>query len=151
LTAQIKTAVVTGAAQGIGRRTAEVLGAKGYTLILNDLQSCAEVASTIEELGQKAVEVRGDVSDEAVAQRIAESARSQFGRADVLVNNAAIAHICPAEKIGTAEWRRVQDVNLLGPFLLSREIGVMMLEQGLGSIINIASIAGLLAVADRAA
>jgi NAD(P)-dependent dehydrogenase (short-subunit alcohol dehydrogenase family) len=151
LSAPIKTAVVTGAAQGIGRRTAEVLAAKGYALILNDLQSCAEVIGTVEALGQKAVEVRGDVSDEAVARAIAESMRSHFGRADVLVNNAAIAHICPAEKISAADWRRVQDVNLLGPFLLAREIGVMMLEQHLGSIINIASIAGLLAVADRAA
>jgi NAD(P)-dependent dehydrogenase (short-subunit alcohol dehydrogenase family) len=96
LSAPIKTAVVTGAAQGIGRRTAEVLAAKGYALILNDLQSCAEVIGTVEALGQKAVEVRGDVSDEAVARALAESTRSHFGRADVLVNNAAIAHICPA-------------------------------------------------------
>lgn len=146
-----KVAVVTGAAQGIGRRTAEVLADKEYSLLLNDLQSCAEVVSAIQAMGREAAEVRGDVSEEAVARSIAEAARSQFGRADVLVNNAAIAHICPAEKISAAEWRRVQDVNLLGPFLLSREIGVMMLEQHLGSIINIASIAGLLAVADRAA
>lgn len=128
-----------------------MLAGKGYSLILNDLQSCSEVITTIEALGVRAIEVSGDVSEEAVAQAIAESARSHFGRVDVLVNNAAIAHICPAEKISAVEWRRVQDVNLLGPFLLSREIGVMMLEQRLGSIINVASIAGLLAVADRAA
>jgi len=102
-------------------------------------------------MAQQAVEVSGDVSDERVAHSIAEAAGSRFGRADVLVNNAAVAHICPAEKISVEEWRRVQDVNLLGPFLLSREIGAMMLKQGAGSIINIASIAGLLAVADRAA
>jgi NAD(P)-dependent dehydrogenase (short-subunit alcohol dehydrogenase family) len=146
-----KIAVVTGAAQGIGRRTAEVLAGHGYGLLLNDLQSCAEVVSAIQAMGREAAEVRGDVSEEGVARAIAEAARSQFGRADVLVNNAAIAHICPAEEISAAEWRRVQDVNLLGPFLLSREIGAMMLEQHLGSIINIASIAGLLGVADRAA
>jgi NAD(P)-dependent dehydrogenase (short-subunit alcohol dehydrogenase family) len=151
VTAQAKIAIVTGAAQGIGRRTAEVLAAKDYALILNDLQSCAEMVRAFQTLGRQAMEVRGDVSDEGVAQAIAQAARSRFGRVDVLVNNAAIAHICPAEKISTAEWRRVQDVNLLGPFLLSREIGVMMLEQRLGSIINIASIAGLLAIADRAA
>jgi NAD(P)-dependent dehydrogenase (short-subunit alcohol dehydrogenase family) len=151
MTAQIKIAVVTGAAQGIGKRTAEVLAGKGYSLILSDLQSCAEVVGTIEALGLQAVEVRGDVSDESVAQAIAEAARSHFGRADVLVNNAGIAHICRVEKISAAEWRRVQDVNLLGPFLLSREIGMMMLAQHLGSIVNIASIAGLLGIADRAA
>jgi NAD(P)-dependent dehydrogenase (short-subunit alcohol dehydrogenase family) len=143
--------VVTGAAQGIGKRTAEVLAAKGYRLILNDLQSCAEVVNAIQAEGQEAVEVRGDVSEEEVAKEIAQAARSHFARADVLVNNAGIAHICPAEKISAAEWRRVQDVNLLGPFLLAREIGAMMLEQRLGSIVNIASIAGLLGIADRAA
>jgi len=149
--AQNKVAVITGAAQGIGRRTAEVLAGKGYRLILNDLQCCTEVVSAIQAVAREAVEVRGDVSEEGVAQAIAQAARSRYGRVDVLVNNAGIAHICPAEKISAADWRRVQDVNLLGPFLLSREIGAMMLEQRLGSIINIASIAGLLAVADRAA
>ncbi len=147
----MKTAVVTGAAQGIGKRTAEVLAAKGYNLVLNDLQSCGEVVSAIQALGREAVEVRGDVSEERTARDIADAARAQFGRADVLVNNAGIAHICPAEEISAADWRRVQDVNLLGPFLLSREIGAMMLEQKLGSIINVASVAGLLGVADRAA
>ena len=146
-----KVAVITGAAQGIGRRTSEVLAGHGYSLLLNDLQSCAEVVSAIQAMGLEAAEVRGDVSEEGIARQIAEAARSHFGRVDVLVNNAAIAHICAAERISAAEWRRVLDVNLLGPFLLSREIGVMMLEQHLGSIINIASIAGLLGVADRAA
>ncbi len=147
----MKVAVITGAAQGIGRRTAEVLAGQGHSLILNDLQSCAEVVSAIQSESHEAIEVRGDVSDEVIAQMIGQAARSHFGRADVLVNNAGIAHICPAEKISAAEWRRVQDVNLLGPFLLSREIGAIMLGQGIGSIINIASIAGLLGVADRAA
>jgi NAD(P)-dependent dehydrogenase (short-subunit alcohol dehydrogenase family) len=146
-----KIAIVTGAAQGIGRRTAEVLAGHGYDLLLSDLQSCSDIVTAIQAMGRKAVEVQGDVSDETVARTIADAARSHFGRADVLVNNAAIAHICAAEKISAADWRRVQDVNLLGPFLLSREIGTMMLEQHLGSIVNIASIAGLLAVADRAA
>ncbi|MFL6353301.1 MAG: SDR family NAD(P)-dependent oxidoreductase [Bryobacteraceae bacterium] len=146
-----KVAVITGAAQGIGRRTAEVLAGQGYDLILSDLQSCGEVVSAIQGMGRVAAEVHGDVSEERIALKIAEAARSHFGRADVLVNNAAIAHICPAEKITAAEWRRVQDVNLLAPFLLSREIGALMLEQRLGSIINIASVAGLLGVADRAA
>jgi NAD(P)-dependent dehydrogenase (short-subunit alcohol dehydrogenase family) len=147
----VRVAVITGAAQGIGRRTAEVLARNGYSLVLSDLQSCADVISGIRSEGREAVEVTGDVADEGIAQAIGQAAQSHFGRADVLVNNAGIAHICPAEKITATEWRRVQDVNLLGPFLLSREIGVIMLEQRLGSIINIASIAGLLAVADRAA
>jgi NAD(P)-dependent dehydrogenase (short-subunit alcohol dehydrogenase family) len=69
----------------------------------------------------------------------------------VLVNNAGISHISPAEEITAADFRRVQEVNLLGPFLMCREIGRIMLEQRGGSIVNIASIAGLLGIADRAA
>jgi len=142
--AMTKVAIVTGAAQGIGLRTAEVLAARGYSLVLNDVQSCAAN-------GLAALEIVGDISGEETAQRIAATVRDQFGRADVLVNNAGIAHIAPAERTSAADWRRVLDVNLLGPFLLCREIGVLMLEQGGGSIINVASVAGLLGVADRAA
>jgi len=97
------------------------------------------------------MEVLGDVSDETFAESLASAVHKEFGRVDVLVNNAGIAHIAPAEKTSAADWRRVQDVNLLGPFLLSRELGKLMLKQREGSIVNIASIAGLLAVADRAA
>lgn len=147
---QVKVAVITGAAQGIGKRTAEVLAERGYALILNDIQSCAGL---LEELpGNRSVaEVCGSVSEEATVQEIARVAQRRFGRVDVLVNNAGIAHIAAAEDTGAAEWRRVMDVNLLGPFLLCREIGRIMLQQAAGSIVNVASIAGLLGVADRAA
>lgn len=146
----VKVAVITGAAQGIGRRTAEVLAQRGYALILNDLHPCTSNLDGTKDL-QAIVEVPGDVSQEATAREIAKVARNRFGRADVLVNNAGIAHISAAEGTTEADWRRVMDVNLLGPFLLSREIGRMMLEQREGSIVNVASIAGLAAVADRAA
>lgn len=146
-----KVAVVTGAAQGIGQRTAEVLAGRGHALLVTDLQTCEETCGRIARLGQEAVEVIGDISEEAIAQKIAETVRRRFGQVDVLVNNAGISHIAPAEKTTAADWRRVLDVNLLGPFLLSREMGSMMLESHSGSIINVASIAGLLGVADRAA
>lgn len=139
-----KVAIVTGAAQGIGRRTAELLATRGYSLVLSDVQSCA-----VDDLA--AIEIIGDVSLEETAQRIAAVVREHFGQADVLVNNAGIAHIAPAERTTAADWRRVLDVNLLGPFLLCREIGALMLEKCAGSIVNVASVAGLLGVADRAA
>jgi NAD(P)-dependent dehydrogenase (short-subunit alcohol dehydrogenase family) len=138
-----KVAVITGAAQGIGKRTAEVLGEKGYALVLTDLQPCAGTLDTIEILG--------DIAEEETARRVAQSALERFGRVDVLVNNAGVAHISPAEQITAADFRRVQEVNLLGPFLMCRELGRLMLEQRSGSIINIASVAGLLGIADRAA
>ncbi len=69
----------------------------------------------------------------------------------MLVNNAGISLVRPAEETDLASWRRVLDVNLTGPFLLSREVGRGMLTRGVGSIVNIASVAGLLGIADRAA
>jgi NAD(P)-dependent dehydrogenase (short-subunit alcohol dehydrogenase family) len=76
---------------------------------------------------------------------------AQFGRIDVLVNNAGISLIAPAEETTAEQWRRVLEVNLTGPFLLARAFGAMMLEAGGGSIVNVASIAGLRGIADRAA
>ncbi len=148
---QRKLAVVTGAAQGIGKRTAEVLAERGYALLLTDIQTCADTLAAVRRIIQPAIEVVGDVSEEQTAKAIALAASTQFGRVDVLVNNAGISHISPAENISAADWRRVQDVNLLGPFLLCRELGKLMLQQRHGSIVNVASIAGLLGVADRAA
>ncbi len=146
-----KAAIVTGAAQGIGKRTAETLAERGYALLLSDLTSCAQTCAEILHMGSKAVEVLGDISAESTARAIAETARKTFARVDVLVNNAGMSHICPAENTTAVDWRRVLDVNLLGPFLLCREIGALMLQQGHGSIVNIASVAGLLGIADRAA
>src|SRR5262249_28077296 len=70
---------------------------------------------------------------------------------EVLVNNAGISMILPAEKISAAQWQRVMDVNLLGPFLLCSHLGRGMLERRSGSIVNVASIAGLTGIAHRAA
>ncbi|GGM74925.1 D-threitol dehydrogenase [Dactylosporangium sucinum] len=138
-------AVVTGAAQGIGRRTAEVLAEEGYALALLDRQPV---------LGFEAIDAltfAGDVSDEADVAQFVAAVEARFGRADVLVNNAGIASIAPAEETGAAQWRRVLEVNLTGPFLLSQAFGRRMLVRGSGTIVNIASVAGLLGVADRVA
>ena len=139
-----RTAVVTGAAQGIGKRTAAVLAERGYRLALLDLQPIREIADG-------ALALTGDVSRESDVERMAAQVFERFGRADVLVNNAGISFIRPAEETGAAEWRRVLEVNLTGPFLLCQAFGKSMLAQGEGSIINVASVAGLSGIADRAA
>ncbi len=75
----------------------------------------------------------------------------EFGRIDVLVNNAGISTIVPAEETTLADWERTLAVNLTGPFLMSREFGKEMLRQGSGSIVNVSSVAGLLGISDRTA
>jgi NAD(P)-dependent dehydrogenase (short-subunit alcohol dehydrogenase family) len=146
-----RVAVVTGAAQGIGRRTAELLAERGYRLALIDLRQPAKTVSVIEAKGGAALGCAGDITDEAVVQGFAEQVFARFGRADVLVNNAGISHIAPAEHTKSSDYRRVLEVNLVAPFLLAKIFGEKMLEAGRGSIINVASIAGLAGVSDRAA
>jgi NAD(P)-dependent dehydrogenase (short-subunit alcohol dehydrogenase family) len=147
----MKIAVVTGAAQGIGRRTAEIFAAAGYGLLLMDMQPCTATVAAVRDAGAEVEEVLGDVSDEAVVRRGVEVVRSRWGRVDVLVNNAGISFIAPAEKVEAKAFLRVLEVNLLAPFLLAKEFGAMMLKQKNGSIVNVASIAGLVGVADRSA
>jgi NAD(P)-dependent dehydrogenase (short-subunit alcohol dehydrogenase family) len=142
-------AIITGAAQGIGRQTARVLAERGYALVLNDLREPADTLADLD--GTPALVVLGDVSLEETAERVASEAVGRFGWLDVLVNNAGISFITPAEETTGEQFRRVLEVNLLGPFLLSRAAGRIMLSQGSGAIVNVASVAGLLAVADRAA
>jgi NAD(P)-dependent dehydrogenase (short-subunit alcohol dehydrogenase family) len=146
-----RVAVVTGAAQGIGRRTAEVLAERGYNVALSDLRSPAETMRAVAGRGGDAMELVGDISDEKKVSQFAAEVGERWGRVDVLVNNAGISMIAPAENLTAAEYRRVLEVNLVAPFLLSKAFGVMMLAQRLGSIVNVASVAGLVGVADRAA
>ena len=146
-----RVAVVTGAAQGLGRVTAHQLAAAGYDLLLLDLQPLDSVLQQLQSAGQRAIGLSGDVADETFVTAAAARLRENFGGADVLVNNAGISQIIPAEDLTAAQWRRVMDVNLLGPFLLCREFGKQMLQRGRGSIVNVASVAGLRAVAHRSA
>jgi NAD(P)-dependent dehydrogenase (short-subunit alcohol dehydrogenase family) len=143
-------AVITGGAQGIGRRTAEVLSERGYSLAIIDLHKPASTVRGIENRSQ-IMGYAGDITREETVGEFARQVFARFGRVDVLVNNAGISLICPAEETSFADYRRVMDVNLVAPFVLARTFGKKMLEAGRGSIINVASVAGLLAVSDRAA
>jgi NAD(P)-dependent dehydrogenase (short-subunit alcohol dehydrogenase family) len=151
MTTTIQVAIVTGAAQGIGKRTAELLAQRGYSLALSDLRSPTDTLKAVAAHGAEAIEFLGDIADQAVVSRFAATVKDGWGRADVLVNNAGISMIAPAEDLSAADYRRVLEVNLVAPFLLAKAFGTMMLAQRAGSIVNVASVAGLLGVGDRAA
>lgn len=144
-------AVVTGAAQGIGKRAAEVLARDGFDLVLFDLLDTTGTAASLEQWNAMTLRVRGDVSSEEDVAALAAAVRDWSGHVDVLVNNAGVSFISPAEETTPEAWRRVLDVNLTGPFLLSLAFGRWMLEAGSGSIVNIASVAGIRGISDRAA
>jgi NAD(P)-dependent dehydrogenase (short-subunit alcohol dehydrogenase family) len=145
----MRVAIVTGAAQGIGRITAEVLGEAGYTLLLLDMQPCEGALSALRAAGCEAEALIGDITDEALIAQAVSLVTERWGRADVLVNNAGISFIAPAETTEASAFRRVLEVNLVAPFVLSRAFGSVMLAQREGSIVNVASIAGLVGVSDR--
>jgi NAD(P)-dependent dehydrogenase (short-subunit alcohol dehydrogenase family) len=146
-----QVAVVTGGAQGIGRWTAELLAGRGYRLAIIDLEEPKAAVSAIETSGGTAFGFAGDITQEETVEVFAKKVLESYQRVDVLVNNAGISLICAAENTTAAEYRRVMDVNLVAPFLLARAFGRKMLEARSGAIVNVASIAGLVAVADRAA
>ena len=144
-------ALVTGAARGIGRQTALTLAERGYVVAANDLEEPDETLEELRQIGTRTLTLTGDVSDESAVKEMVGKVRDGFGRIDVLVNNAGLMAISPAEETTLEDWRRMLEVNLTGPFLMSREFGKVMLEQGFGSIVNVSSVAGLLGVSDRAA
>jgi NAD(P)-dependent dehydrogenase (short-subunit alcohol dehydrogenase family) len=144
-------AVITGGAQGIGRQTSELLAGRGYRVAIIDLQEAVETLGAIRSAGGEALGQTGDIADEGAVGRFVEQVFEAYGRADVLVNNAGISLISPAEATAARDYRRVLEVNLVAPFLLAKAFGEKMLQAGSGSIINVASVAGLLGIADRAA
>jgi NAD(P)-dependent dehydrogenase (short-subunit alcohol dehydrogenase family) len=147
----MKTAVVTGAAQGLGFETARLLARQGFEVILTDIQPLDGPLAQLEAEGLKADGVAGDIASEAFVEALAARIARDYGAVDVLVNNAGVSLIQPAESTTTAQWQRVIDINLLAPFLLCRALGTQMLERRRGSIVNVASIAGIAGVIHRSA
>src|SRR5215831_1993446 len=136
----MKVAVITGAAQGIGRRTAEVLAEHGYALALIDLREPAETVTALKSMNADMLSFAADITSEEAVAEFARAAHRRWERVDVLVNNAGISFIAPAEAISVNDYRRVLEVNLVAPFLLAQTFGKKMLAAGKGSIINIASV-----------
>lgn len=138
-----KTAIVTGAAHRLGRAFALGLARAGADVLVNFHSSEAEAHRTVDEiraLGRRAEAVRADVSREDDARRLLDACRASFGRLDVLVNSASLFHSAPLESMTTADWQRTLDVNLTGPFMLSRDAAALLRADGGGLIVNIADL-----------
>jgi ketoreductase RED2 len=140
-----KVAVVSGSSSGIGRAIATRCAAEGASVVVNSVRSVAEGRAFAAELPD-AVYVQADVADEGQSRSLVDAAVERWGRLDILVNNAGYADMIEHRDLAnlTEEvWRRNLDVNLLGPWYLSRAAIPVMQEAGDGAIVNITSLAGV--------
>jgi pyridoxal 4-dehydrogenase len=133
-----RVAIVTGAAQGIGRAIAEKLSDEGASVAVADVNEDGAEA-TAEGLSGDALGVRADVSKPEDVQAMVDATVERFGRVDVLVNNAAIVPFIPWDQVDLDHWRTIMSVNLDGPFLAIKAVEKPMREAGYGRIVNIAS------------
>jgi NAD(P)-dependent dehydrogenase (short-subunit alcohol dehydrogenase family) len=150
---QGKVAIVTGAASGIGRASAERFAAEGAAVLVADLRAdaCAEVASGIRALGGRAEACAVDVSDDASVAAMVARAVQGFGGLDVLFNNAGVGHYVPFDQLEPDEWDRILNINLKGVYLGCRHAVSELRRRGGGAILNTASLAGVRAQAQNEA
>jgi 3-oxoacyl-[acyl-carrier protein] reductase len=137
-----KTAIVTGAATGIGRATAQLLAERGARVVAAGLQPelLAETAKTITEAGGEAIAVDADLSDPDAIEAVAAAAQDAFGGTDILVNNAAIYPIGPWHEMDAEQWDAVFATNIRGYFLMARAVRPQMIARGGGAVVNVASV-----------
>jgi NAD(P)-dependent dehydrogenase (short-subunit alcohol dehydrogenase family) len=138
------TALITGAAKGLGRVLAVGLARQGADVVAIDLDpSVGSLAAEIESFGRKAITATCDITREDEVRDLVDRCVREFGPIDILVNNAGINLKAPAIEQTRANFQPVIDVNLIGTFLCCQAVARAMLQRRRGSIINIASIAGL--------
>jgi len=139
-----RSAVVTGAAQGIGYEIARTLGAAGARVVVGDIdaEAAGRAAGRLGDLGLAAAALRCDVTDEAEVEALVAHCTATFGPVDVMVNNAGITRDATLRRMTLGDFRAVLDVHLTGAWNGTRFASAVMREQGRGSIVNISSIAG---------
>lgn len=147
---QHKVAIVTGSGKGLGRAIAEKFGQEGALVVSSDLDGnlAAETAEAIRNAGGSAIAIAAEVNDAAQVDALIDAAISAHGRIDIVCNNAGILDgFAPLLDTDEALWDRVIGVNLKGCYRVSKAALPHMLQQGAGTFVNIASMAGLIAQA----
>ena len=141
---QDKVAIVTGASKGIGRAIALGYASEGAHLALaaRTPELLDEVSAEIHALGQRAISVPTDVTDEEQIKQMVQATLDEYGRIDILVNNAGVGTYRPVWGTHVSSWNKIMSVNLLGPFLGTKHVWKPMKQQGGGIIINIGSLSG---------
>lgn len=141
-----KVAVVTGGGRGIGRAICLAFAKEGADVLVNYAskdQPAQEVVEMVKKIGKKAVAVKGNVAIKADVDRIIQTAIDNFGKIEILVNNAGVSKPNMLYKMTEEQWNEVVDIHLKGPFLCIQAASKFMMERKYGRIINVTSAAGL--------
>jgi NAD(P)-dependent dehydrogenase (short-subunit alcohol dehydrogenase family) len=140
-----RVAIITGGSIGLGRQMAEGLAEMGANLVLcaRKKERCEQAAEELRQLGVKTIALGCDVKNPEQVQAVVNATVSQFGRIDILINNAGTSWGAPVEEMKLEHWNKVIETNLTGTFLFSQAAGKVMVPQHKGKILNIASVAGL--------
>ncbi|MEK4023430.1 SDR family oxidoreductase [Sporosarcina sp. FSL W7-1283] len=139
-----KTAIVTGGGRGLGAQIAEGFAEAGANVVIcsRNGPACEEMSDKLKQMGVESLALSCDVTNPEEVKCVVETTKQQFGRIDILVNNSGASWAAPTEDMPLEAWEKVMNVNVTGTFLMSQEVGKVMIEQKGGKIINIASIAG---------
>ncbi len=139
-----KVAIVTGASSGIGIQVAKAFAEQGADVVLvaRRLEKLEEVAKEIKNIGRKALALKCDVTKENQVKVAVDTIIKEFGKIDILMNNAGVASAGSVENIEEAEWDRVMDTNVRSIYLMSKYVVPYMKERRYGRIINVASVCG---------
>ncbi|MGN7456344.1 SDR family NAD(P)-dependent oxidoreductase [Paenibacillus pasadenensis] len=148
-----KTAIITGAATGMGAEEARLFAREGAQVVLTDvnLEAMNQVAEEIKAAGGEALALRHNVASVEEWTKVVEETVARFGKVDILVNNAGIAARTTIGNLDLAEWQRVLDINLTGCVVGMKAVIPEMQKAGAGSIINISSIGGIVGMAGSSA
>lgn len=141
-----KVVIVTGAARGLGQEYARQFARLGARVAVNDIRDCSETLKMIEREGAAGIDTRTDVTSETSTAEMAAAVVQQFGRIDVLVNNAALygsLTFAPFHKLDEAEWDAAMNVNVKGIWQCCKAVVPTMKQQNEGSIVNISSLAAV--------
>jgi NAD(P)-dependent dehydrogenase (short-subunit alcohol dehydrogenase family) len=138
--------IVTGGGQGLGKVFCRAFAEAGADIVVAEInpQTGPETVVELQRMGRRALYVQTDVSDRASVRAMVARCLHEYGRIDFLMNNAGITKWCEAEDVSEEDWRAVIDVNLNGLFFCCQAVAPAMMEEGGGSIVNIASMSGLI-------
>lgn len=140
-----KTAIITGGGRGLGKQMAIALAKAGANLVLcsRKVEACQAVCKELEEYGVKCLAIKCDVTKVDDIQKVIEETVNTFGTIDILINNSGASWVAPFMDLPEEKWDYVLDVNTKGTFLFSQAAAKVMVPQGSGKIVNIASVLGL--------